>query len=310
MKKNKKSTSVHDQSEFQALLDVGRALSSEHETEKVLDMILTEAINNTQSDGGSIYLIEKVAQDSFGGRRPRFCHKLKFHKSINRSLPALKEKDRLLEINSSSIAGHVAYTGQTLIIEDCYQLPPDATFTFNKDFDSANSYRTQSVLAVPIKTNKSKVVGVVQLVNKMKVFRRQTDPVENRKIETLKIENIISYSQHDVKLMEAFASHAAVALENAKLTQDIEKLFASFVRASVTAIESRDPSTSGHSDRVADLTCMLAENLGRVQVGAYKDISFNAQQMKEIRYAALLHDFGKIGVKENVLLKAKKTVPS
>ncbi len=312
MKKNKKVSPItdYDNTELQALLDVGKALSSEHETEKVLDMILSEAINNTQSDGGSIYLIEKIPQDSFGGRRPRFCHKLKFHKSVNRSLNKLINSDVLLDIDSSSIAGHVAYTGESLLIEDCYNLPVEATFTFNKDFDEKNQYRTKSVLAVPIKTNKSKVVGVVQLVNKMKVFRRETDPASAKKgNKQLNVGNIISYSAHDVRLMEAFASHAAVALENAKLTQDIEKLFASFVRASVTAIESRDPSTSGHSDRVADLTCSLAEKVDHVDSGIYKDISFSAQQMKEIRYAALLHDFGKIGVKENVLLKAKKLYP-
>ena len=87
MKKTKKvkprSAPLQDQNELQALLDVGKALSSEHETEKILDMILEEAIANTQSDGGSIYLIEKVPQDSLGGARPKFSHKLKFHKSLN-----------------------------------------------------------------------------------------------------------------------------------------------------------------------------------------------------------------------------------
>src|SRR5690606_2792015 len=85
--------------------------------------------------------------------------------------------------------------------------------------------------------------------------------------------------------------------------------FESFVKASVTAIESRDPSTSGHSDRVAILTCGLAEKVDALQDGIYKEIRFSPQQMKELRYASLLHDFGKIGVRENVLLKAKKLYP-
>lgn len=304
----KRNAPLQDQNELQALLDVGKALSSEHETEKILDMILEEAIANTQSDGGSIYLVEKVPQDSLGGARPKFSHKLKFHKSLNKSLHYIAANNTFMDINNSSIAGYVALTTESVTIDDCYHLPETTPFSFNYEFDKAYNYKTKSVLAVPIKTNKGRVVGVVQLVNKTKIYRRETDP-KNKKSQPVTMKNVIAYSAHDVHLMEAFASHAAVALENAKLTKDIEKLFDSFVKASVTAIESRDPSTSGHSDRVADLTCALAEKVDLSKIGAYKDITFSVAQMKELRYAALLHDFGKIGVKEDVLLKAKKLYP-
>lgn len=93
------------------------------------------------------------------------------------------------------------------------------------------------------------------------------------------------------------------------LKEDIEKLFEGFVQASVTAIEARDPSTSGHSSRVADLTVGLAEVVNRTPSGAYGSIRFSDQQIKEIRYASLLHDFGKVGVREQVLVKAKKLQP-
>ena len=93
------------------------------------------------------------------------------------------------------------------------------------------------------------------------------------------------------------------------LKEDIEKLFEGFVQASVTAIEARDPSTSGHSSRVADLTVGLAEVVNRTPSGPYGAIRFSEQQIKEIRYASLLHDFGKVGVREQVLVKAKKLEP-
>ncbi|MDP2875732.1 MAG: response regulator [Holophaga sp.] len=93
------------------------------------------------------------------------------------------------------------------------------------------------------------------------------------------------------------------------LKEDIEKLFEGFVKASVTAIEARDPSTSGHSSRVADLTVGLAEVVNRTPSGPYGDVRFSDQQIKEIRYASLLHDFGKVGVREQVLVKAKKLEP-
>jgi response regulator RpfG family c-di-GMP phosphodiesterase len=90
------------------------------------------------------------------------------------------------------------------------------------------------------------------------------------------------------------------------LKNNIEKLFEGFVDASVTAIESRDPSTSGHSRRVADLTVGLADAVNLTPNGAYGSIHFTPTQIREIRYASLLHDFGKVGVPEQVLVKAKK----
>src|SRR5205085_8373034 len=98
--------------------------------------------------------------------------------------------------------------------------------------------------------------------------------------------------------------------ENSQLYEAIQRLFEGFVRASVVAIESRDPTTSGHSFRVANLTVALAEAVDRVDSGPYADVRFSRSEMKEIRYASLLHDFGKVGVREEVLVKAKKLYPA
>ncbi len=117
------------------------------------------------------------------------------------------------------------------------------------------------------------------------------------------------FSQQSQDLASSLASQAAVALENNLLYRDIEKLFEGFVRASVTAIESRDPTTFGHSERVAKLTVALAETVDRLDSGPYKDIHFTREDIREIRYASILHDFGKVGVREEVLVKAKKLYP-
>ena len=77
----------------------------------------------------------------------------------------------------------------------------------------------------------------------------------------------------------------------------------------MTAIESRDPTTFGHSERVAKLTVALAETVDRLDSGPYKDIHFTREDIREIRYASILHDFGKVGVREEVLVKAKKLYP-
>src|SRR5205085_6494759 len=104
------------------------------------------------------------------------------------------------------------------------------------------------------------------------------------------------------------AAQAAVAVENNLLYKSIERLFEGFVTAAVTAIEQRDPTTSGHSFRVADLTVELARVVDRDDE-KYRDVRFTSEQVREIRYASLLHDFGKVGVREQVLVKEKKLYP-
>ena len=107
--------------------------------------------------------------------------------------------------------------------------------------------------------------------------------------------------QQNLERMVAARTQEILGLKN-----DIERLFEGFVNASVTAIEARDPSTSGHSNRVADLTVGLAEAVNLTPNGPYGGLHFSATQLREIRYASLLHDFGKVGVREQVLVKAKK----
>jgi HD-GYP domain-containing protein (c-di-GMP phosphodiesterase class II) len=120
---------------------------------------------------------------------------------------------------------------------------------------------------------------------------------------------VVPYTLRQQEILASLASQAAVALNNSKLYVKQQELFEGFVTASVRAIEARDPTTSGHSFRVAAGTVELATVVDRATSGPYKDLNFTRDQMKEIRYASLLHDFGKVGVREHVLLKAKKLYP-
>jgi HD-GYP domain-containing protein (c-di-GMP phosphodiesterase class II) len=121
-------------------------------------------------------------------------------------------------------------------------------------------------------------------------------------------EEVIPFSQRSQDLASSLASQSAVALENNQLYRSIERLFEGFVKASVTAIESRDPTTFGHSERVAKLTVGLAETVNRSEL--LRDKHLTPAQIQEIKYASLLHDFGKVGVREEVLVKAKKLYPA
>jgi len=159
------------------------------------------------------------------------------------------------------------------------------------------------MLVHPMVDNEAKILGIVQLLNK-KSWSYQ--PLENGK---LNIDLVESFNEEDVEIISSLTSQAAICLKNTTLIQDIQNLFEGFVNASVTAIEQRDPTTSGHSFRVALMTCELAKACAKVKEGPYAGLLYSERELQEIRYASLLHDFGKIGVREQVLVKAKKLYP-
>jgi HD-GYP domain-containing protein (c-di-GMP phosphodiesterase class II) len=183
------------------------------------------------------------------------------------------------------IAGAVATSGQSINIADAYADP-----RFNPAVDKQTGYHTKAILCVPMRSAEGEVVGVVQALNKI---------------------DGTHFDSEDEELLGALGGQAAAAVNNALLHQEIEQLFEGFVRASVVAIESRDPTTAGHSGRVARLSVGLSDALPRAgdSAGRWKESRLSSQERQELRYAALLHDFGKVGVRENVLVKANKLEP-
>jgi HD-GYP domain-containing protein (c-di-GMP phosphodiesterase class II) len=183
------------------------------------------------------------------------------------------------------IAGAVASSGELINLPDAYVDP-----RFNQAVDNQTGYRTRAILCVPMRSLEGEVVGVVQALNKL---------------------DGTQFNSEDEELLGALGGQAAAAVNNALLHQEIEQLFEGFVRASVVAIESRDPTTAGHSGRVARLSVGLYDVLPRAgaAAGRWKTSELSSQERQELRYAALLHDFGKVGVRENVLVKANKLEP-
>jgi HD-GYP domain-containing protein (c-di-GMP phosphodiesterase class II) len=208
-----------------------------------------------------------------------------------------------LPLDNASIAGHVALTGKTVNLEDAYRLPPGSPFHINRAFDEQTGYRTRSMLVVPMRTPPGETIGVLQLINcKPGGPRRLTGRADVER-------HVRPFGPRAETLAESLVSQAAVAVDNNRLYQSIRRLFEGFVSAAVTAIESRDPTTSGHSFRVAELSVGLADAVTRCGRGVYALTRFSPDEVRELRYAALLHDFGKVGVREHVLLKAKKLYP-
>jgi HD-GYP domain-containing protein (c-di-GMP phosphodiesterase class II) len=292
------------------------ALSAEHNPAKLLELILTKSREFTSSDAGSVYLVENVGD---GRQRQSLLfalpepgapvlqqeadEQLRFKLAQN-DTAAVPFREVAISINEKSIAGYVALTGEIVNIEDAYHLPPDVPYSINRKFDEDSGYRTKSILAVPIRNQKEKIIAVLQLINAKRDFSARLDSHEA--VE----QQVLAFSPRQQEIVQSLAGQAAVALENSQLYDSIQRLFEGFVRAAVTAIETRDPATSGHSFRVANLTVALAEAVDRADSGPYRSVRFSRDQMRELRYASLLHDFGKVGVREEVLVKAKKLYPS
>ena len=280
IQKEKSSEKLHK------LIEIGMALSSEKELGRLFNMILEKSTDITQSEAASLYLIKNEARQKTSKILSLEMESV-FH--LIRSYSQKKQfmdHDDFSPIKNQKLLNSVAFNKEILNISSWDQELNDNDKVFKKHF--GNHYKLNSLLFIPMVTADGQVCGVLQLINKQ-------DKNKN-----------IPFDREDEQTMKIFATYGAIALENAQLTENIENLFESFVRASIKAIESRDPSTSGHSDRVAMMTVELALATHKVPEGPFKNTRFSEKQIKEIRYASLLHDFGKIGVKESVLLKKKK----
>jgi HD-GYP domain-containing protein (c-di-GMP phosphodiesterase class II) len=268
---------------------VGIALSAEKNLETLQTLILRTARQVTSADAGTLYLVSENADKE---------KVLIFQYSQNDSVDAPYQR-QVMPLSTKSLSGYSAITGQTVRIADAYALPADAPYGFNTWFDTNFRYRTTSMMAVPMENREGEVVGVIQLLNRKRDFSVRLTP-ENT------LDDVIPFTDDDQRLLSSFASQAAVALENQMLIESIQRLFAGFVSASVKAIEARDPTTFGHSDRVANLSVAIARTINDTRRGAWADIHFTTEQLRELEYAGLLHDFGKVGVREHVLVKPKK----
>jgi HD-GYP domain-containing protein (c-di-GMP phosphodiesterase class II) len=277
---------------IERLLEIGNALSDCLNLTDLLELILSKSREITCSDAGSVYLIDCT------GAEP----KLVFKAAQTYSLPNISFECVSLPLDRSSLAGYVAITGESLNIHDAYALPQNVPYRFDPYFDVQSAYRTVSVLVLPMQNRDGETIGVLELIDRKLKADLQITPTNALSITQ-------PYSDWEQQIVRALAAQAAISIERNQLLESIEELFAGFVTASIHAIESRDPTTAGHSARVAELSVRLSQEVSAVASGILKSIRFSDRQIVEIRYAALLHDFGKIGISEAIVQKEKKLYP-
>src|SRR5438093_11652929 len=257
--------------------------------QKILDTTLESFVDLVGCDGGSVYTVRK---------NPDGEHILKFETMITRSinLRGVPEHLRSLEfrIDDSSVVGRTAaYKKPVLLSQISGEVSRQVADILN--------YETRNIFSGPLITPRGDLVGVVQLLNKLPPADTPFDPQATSPLP--------NFNGKDERLFSVIAGQAALAIENSLLLDEQERLIEGFVNACVTAIEARDPVTCGHSMRVSNYTVRLAEAVNRTDRGPLRPLYFTPAQLRELRFAAMLHDIGKIGVKEEILVKEKKLFP-
>jgi HD-GYP domain-containing protein (c-di-GMP phosphodiesterase class II) len=287
------------ESDLESLTSIGNALSLEKDSNTLFRKILALGKKITGSDAGSIFLVEE-GEDGTPWLR------FKYSNTFSKDLPY---EEQLMPLDTNSIAGYVAATGKVLNIPDVYELGADDPVVFNKYFDETFNYRCKSMLVVPMRNHYDKIIGLIQLIN----CKERDDLPDSAEAWTVRLESmrdfeelVIPYPERYELLLQAVASQAAIALENNRMIRQIEEQFEQFVRASVTAIESRDPATTGHSFRVAQMCVNMAKAVNAAHTGPFADLHFSPSELRELEYSGLLHDFGKVYIDPAVYVKDKK----
>jgi len=259
-----------EKEKLEVLTTLGTELNQVKDLDILMEHILTEARRVVNADAGSIYIRDK--------------DQLRFTYTQNEILQKrLPQGSKLIyniftiPADKSSVAGYSAVTGRALNIQDVYRLESEVPYRFDHRFDETAGYKTHSVLAVPLKTVREEVMGVLQVIN-----------AQNEQ------GNIVPFSEEDERMMVHFASMATMALERAQMTRTL-------ILRMIRMAELRDPKETGaHVNRVGAYSVEIYERWA-------KEKSFPPEEIQRkrdvLRMSAMLHDVGKVAISDQILKK-------
>jgi HD-GYP domain len=276
--------------QIRRLNQIGTALSAERNLDRLLEMIVDEAREFTNADGGTLYIMSDdenelhfaiVQNTSLNVRMGGTGGKITW--------PPVKLKNPDGTPNHANVSAYAAITHKVVNISDVYHAE-GFNFEGTRKFDADTGYRSRSMLVVPMRNHENDIIGVLQLLNAQMPITKE----------------VISFSIENQKMTESLASQAAVAISNNRLIHDLEELLESFIKSIAMAIDEKSPYTGGHVRRVSELTMTIAEKINEAKEGPYAGIYFNEDKLKELRISAWLHDVGKITTPEFIIDKARK----
>lgn len=272
---------------LEEIMKINLALTSQHNKDKLLEDILTLTRKLTNADAGTLYIKSEDEKN------------LKFNVIQNDSLnikmggtnklPNWNDLPIYLEdgsLNNKMVAIVCANEKRIINISNVYKTTK-YKFEGTKEFDKKTKYFSKSMLVIPLINHENEVIGVLQLINK------------------IKNKEIISFDRFDEKVIISLASQAAMALTNMQLIKSLEDFINAFVTTIAKAIDTKSPYTSDHIQKVEKIALLLAEAINE-DTSIYKDIKYTENDYKQIALAAWMHDIGKISMPEHIIDKATK----
>lgn len=261
---------------LEQLLDVSIALSAERDLNNLLDLILREARRVMNADAGTLYLVTRDNRLEF-----KLSQVQTLFDRWGEEATRKRFNEFTLEINDKSMAGHVALTGEILNIPNVQHLPPTSRFHYDPSFDKKNDYNTVSMLVVPIKNRDNETIGVLQIINAL----------DHEK-------HIIPFNETAAKIAQSLASQAGVAIQNAYLNSNLKDAQFETILKLSTAAEYRDNETANHIKRMSRYSLLIARTIG-----------WDKEAQENLLIAAPMHDIGKLGTPDSILLKPGRHTP-
>jgi len=269
---------------LKTILKLDSELSQIQDLDLLLERILLEARKVARADAGTIYV--KVTDENDEGKFEKLSMKYAQNDTIQKKLPSGQKMIYTIfsvPINEKSISGYCGLTKKIISVPDMYNIPEDATYSFNSMYDKITGYKTTSSLTFPLFTAEGKLLGVIQLLNK-------TDEEKN----------VIPFSEEDEFIITHFAANATVALQRAYLTR-------AMILRMIKMSELRDPKETGtHVNRVAGYAVEIYDRW------AYRHNISNDKQEKYrdlLRIGSMLHDVGKVAISDLILKKPARFTP-
>lgn len=266
--------------ELREIVDIGIALTTEKNKNRLLEMILHKAMKISNCDAGTLYLYTEEGLE------------FKIMKTLSQQVSKGENGEKIdlpvVPFKEENVCAYSAIHNELINIDDVY-CSEHFDFSGPKRYDSVTGYRTQSMIVIPMADAEGELVGVLQLMNAMD-----------------KNGEVIPFTSEAEFVLRSMSSQAAVCVSNMKYIEEIKTQLNSFVSAFATAVDERTPYNGTHTRKVAMYAVILADYINRMYEQGKCEEYFDDNRKEQLYLAAALHDIGKMIVPLSVMNKATR----